>query len=135
MTLPSCFAILNEQYFENLLLSVNSAASESELQDLITKVYGDISLLQSTLESQLALLGPIEALLTPPGASISDLVTWVSNYITNVLTPLFKPFATYTAQITALVAAVTTLSEAIETVATQKGFHVTIPSIETICTL
>lgn len=135
MPLPNCFAILNPAYFENLLLSVNAAATETELQALINQVYADISLLESTITSQLAFLGPISALLSAPSASPGAIVTWITGLIDNVLTPLVKPLATYAAQLTALAAAVASLTTAIEDAASLKGFTVTIPPIAIVCTL
>lgn len=134
MPLPSCFDILNESYFTNLVLSINAATTETELQILVDKVYADIAMLNSTIESQITLLGPIAALLSPPSASFGSIISWITSMIT-VLTQLYKPFFTYAAQLTALTSAVATLTIAINDAASLKGFSITIPSIAPVCSL
>lgn len=132
--LPKCFSILNADYFTNLIPQINATASESELQDLVNRVYGDLSTLVSTIQSQIALLGPIEALLSPP-TDLGSLISWVGNFITGFLTPYLTPFLNYAAQLTAIADQVTSLTSAIESAASGKGFSITIPSVEAVCTL
>lgn len=132
--LPNCFGILNEAHFANLVLSINAAASAEELQALINAAFADISMLQSTLESQITFLGPLAAVLTPPGADPGKIVTWITSLIA-VLEQMYKPFLTYAEQLIALAAAVATLSAAIAAAASLNGFSITIPSIEVSCTL
>jgi len=149
--LPSCFSLLNLDYFNNILAQINALSASippnatlaeltaiaAELQSTIDSIYSDISLLESTITSQIALLGPIVALLTAPAANPAAIVTWLTSFITDFLTPYVKPYVTYAAQLTALNAQVAILTAAFEELASTKlpGFTITIPPITIGCTL
>jgi hypothetical protein len=135
MSLPSCFSQLNPAFFENLIPSINTCATQAELQVLANQIMAEISLLESTLTSQVAFLEPIQALLTAPGANVTALATWIENFITGFLTPYFKPYLIMAAQLTALAAEVTTLVSAIEAAAENIGVEIVIPPITIGCTL
>lgn len=132
--MTACFPLLNSQYFDNLVLSVNAAQTEAELQALVNTVYADLSLIESTITSQLAFLAPINALLTVPGANFGDIITWITGVI-GVLTQMYAPFITMTAQLAALPADIASLSAAIASAAASKGFTITIPSVSVVCEL
>lgn len=150
MSLPKCFQILNLAYFENLELSLlgigdavppNASVAElqeiaNQLQAMVDEVYGDISLLESTITSQIALISPIVALLTAP-TNPTELLTWVQTFITSFLTPYVIPFTTGTNQLIALGVQVADLTAAIENLASTKlpGFTITIPPIVIGCSL
>jgi hypothetical protein len=150
-SLPKCFNLLNDDYFNNLISSLtavgdaippNASLAElqaiaADLQSTVDSVYGDISLLESTITSQIALLGPIAALLTAPGANPTAIVTWITSFITDFLTPYVIPFTTYASQLTALGVQVAALTAAIENLAATKlpGITITIPPIVIGCTL
>ena len=148
--LPSCFSLLNLDYFNNILAQINAlsgsippnatlaelTAIAAELQSTIDDIYADISLLESTITSQIALLGPLVALLTAP-TNLGEIVTWLSSFVTDFLTPYLKPYETYAAQLIALNAQVAILTAAIEELASTKlpGITITIPPITIGCTL
>jgi hypothetical protein len=139
--LPLCFGNVNTQWFTQLQAQINAySASLShdvppELQAMINEAYGDIALVQSTIQSQLAFLGPLEALLTAPEADLTKIVTWISNYITSVLTPLYAPFAKLSAQVSALEDQVSATTSAIQGLASLKGWSINIPPTDPFCTL
>lgn len=135
MTLPSCFSLLNADYFSNIQTNIGACKTGAELQALVNDVFASISLLESTITSQIAFLGPIEALLTPPTSSLGSIVTWITSFITDYLTPMLKPYAIYASQLTALAAEVTTLTAAITAAAANLGVSITIPPITIGCTL
>lgn len=132
--LPPCFPILNPNYFSNLVLSVNGAGTEAELQALVNTVFTDLSILQSNIDSQIALLAPLLAALTAPTGSFGSIISWANSLIT-VLTQQYKPYLTYPTQLVALASAVATLTTAINAAATAKGFSITIPTVGPVCTL
>lgn len=129
--MTQCYAPLNAAYFTNLTAQINAAQTAAELQALVDGAFHDLSLLESTITSQIAFLGPILALLAAPAANPAAIVTWITSYITSVLTPLVAPYAIYAAQLTALTAEVTALTSAINA----RGLGVSIPSVGVICTL
>jgi hypothetical protein len=134
MSLPTCFPILNTNFFGNLVNEINGATSEAQLQALVTRAFAEISMMESTLTSQLAFLEPIEALLTPP-TNLAQLVTFAQSVITNVIEPLLKPVLNVPLQLAAIATEVATVTAAIEAIASGKGFSITIPSISIGCTL
>lgn len=131
---PPCFDLLNLEYFTNLTLQINATESEIGLQVLVNTVFADLSVLESTITSQLAFLAPINVLLTPPGANFSDIINWITGMI-GVLTLMYQPFITMTAQLPALTIQIAALTAAIEAQATLKGFSITIPTISIVCEL
>jgi hypothetical protein len=137
MTMPPCFPLINLQFFSNLESEINGAVSAEELQSLINRVFGEISVLESTLTSQLAFLGPIEALLTSPASNPGAIVTWITTLITDFLTPILKPVIVMTAQLAELPIQIAALTAAIESVAASKfpAISITIPPISIGCSL
>lgn len=133
-SLPSCFNLLNLDYFINLTLQIGSTEIEVDLQALTDQVFADISLLESTITSQLAFLGPLAALLTTPGANFTDIINWINGVI-GLLTMMYAPYLTMTAQLPALAIQITALTAAINAQAALKGFSITIPTISVICEL
>ena len=113
---------------------INGTSSEAELQALVTQAFAQISLLESTLTSQLGFLEPLEALISPP-TSPTEVITWVTNFITNFLEPLIKPVLNVPLQLAAIATEVAEVTAAIEAVASLKGFSITIPPITIGCSL
>jgi hypothetical protein len=136
MSLPKCFDILNDGYFDALSLRIHAAGSPVELQALVNEAYAQLSLLQSTIESQIAALGPIEALLISP-TDLPGLITWAQNLITSFLGPYFAAYAKLLAQVTALATKVADLEADITAVAALKfpEVEITIPGISIGCRL
>jgi hypothetical protein len=141
LDLPLCFPTLNTAWFTQLQAQINAySASQShdvppELQKLINAAYGDIALLKSTINSQLAFLGPLEALLTAPEADLAKIVTWISDYINAALTPLVAPIAKFTAQLTAIEDQISATTAAIEGLASQMNWSIDIPATDPFCNL
>lgn len=133
-SLPSCFSLLNDGYFTSLVNQIGEIESEAELQNLANEVMADISLLMSTLSSQLSFLAPIEALLTPPGASLGAIVSWITSLI-GVLTAMYKPYAIMTEQLAQIAVEVATITAALEAAASRIGVSITIPTPSIGCTL
>jgi len=112
--MAACFQLLNVDYFNNLISEINSAMTPEQLQEIVNSAFNDISTLESTMTGQLALLAPINALLTIPATNPAAIVTWITSLITDVLTPMYQPYITMTAQIAALIVQIAELTAAIE---------------------
>jgi hypothetical protein len=139
--MTACFNLLNTAYFTNIINQINSAGTPEELQAIIDTAFSDIQNLESTMTGQLALLAPINILLTAPGANLTALATWISTFITSVLTPIYKPYITMTAQLAELAVEVSAVIAAAEAAAEKLkqfhiGFELKIPTISAnFCTI
>jgi hypothetical protein len=125
--LPKCFNLLNLTYFANLTLRIDNVGTAAELQALINEVFADLSVLESVMTSQIALLLP----LTSAPTDLGSVISWITSFINSFI----GPYANLALQLTALAAQVAILIAAIEAVAAAKGFSVTIPSVGVVCTL
>jgi hypothetical protein len=138
---PLCFPTLNTQWFTDLQAAINgyhgstSAQVPPELQTLIDAAYGDIALLKSTITSQLAFLGPLQALMGAPEADLAKIVTWISDFINAVLAPMIAPIAKFNAQLMAIEGQVTATTAAIEGLASANNWTINIPGTDPFCTL
>ena len=103
--------IVNLSYFTNLTASINGASSCAELQALVTQAFSSLAAQEAAIKAELAALQPILALLSPP--TLGSIITWVTSFISLVLTPMIKPTITYAAQLTALAAQISALIAAI----------------------
>jgi hypothetical protein len=125
--MTACFTLLNADYFSNLVTQINESGTEAQLQTLVTKVYGDLSMLVSTMTGQIGLLAP---LLTAP-TDLPSVITW----ITSLIESFAKPSANLALSLAAITTQVATLTAAIEAVATARGWSITVPSVGVICTI
>jgi len=132
--LPACFPLINANYFNNIETQIGVVVSAAELQALTNRVMAELSLLESTLTSQLSFLAPINALLTAPAANLGAIVAWITNMIV-VLEEMYKPYVNIVAELAALPAIIAALVAAIEAAALRLNVTITIPSVGVICTL
>jgi hypothetical protein len=135
MSLPPCFTLLNAAFFENYILQIGNCDTAAELQSLTNAVMAELSLLESTLTSQISFLAPIEALLTAPESNPAAIVTWITSFITDFLTPFLKPYVIMAEQLAAIPVEIALLVAAIEAAAARLGVSITIPSVTIGCTL
>src|SRR5471030_549328 len=94
MSLPKCFDLLNIKFFDNISVHVEARETIEELQALVDTVFTDISMLESTLTSQIPLLEPLNALLTIPAVNPAAMVAWITTFINDFLNPILKPYVT-----------------------------------------
>jgi hypothetical protein len=136
MGMPSCFPNLNLQWFLNVQASISGAGTAEELQQIISTAFADIAPLNSTIESQLAYLAPIEALLTAP-LNPAEVITWVSNFITGFLGPYYAPQIQLTAQLASIITQIAALTALAEEVASAKfpGITINFPSVAPFCSI
>ena len=127
---PQGSQLLNTTQIANLTTSVNSASSCAELQELVTQAFASLGAIKEGINSELATLTPMLALLSPPSASPSTIVTWLTSFINDFLTPQMKPSITYAAQLTELATQITSLTSAINTASSKfPGCSISIPTI------
>jgi hypothetical protein len=121
---------INLAQFTHMTAAINGARSCAELEALVIQAFGSLGAVKSAITSELAAVEPILALLTPPGANLSEIVTYIEKLITAFITPLAKPAVTYASQITALTVQIAALTAAISSA--QAKFHscsITVPSL------
>lgn len=112
-------ALVNTEYFQGLTDQVNSCQSCAQLQALSTQSLTALNAQLAAVNAQIAAFAPLQALLSPPGASPADIVGWITGLIDDYLTPQFQPYITLQAQLPALTLAVSDLTDAINTKALQ----------------
>lgn len=105
---------VNSAYFESLKSQINCAGSCEELQQLATDALQLVSDQIAGISQQLEPLNKLQDLLEIP-ANPGEAVTWIGNYITIVLTPMYKPYQTYVQQLAALPAVISDLQQTINT--------------------
>lgn len=122
---------LNAAYFAALTAQVNAINKCSELQSVVDEAFDALKDVNSGLTAQIARIAPILALLEAPDADLTKIVTWITNFITNYLAPGLAPYAVMIEQQAEMIAAVASLTTAIENAATRIGgsCEITIPPI------
>jgi hypothetical protein len=121
---------LNTAYFSNLTNAIGAAGSRAELQALVTEAFGSLAAVQGAITSELASVEPLLALLTPPGANPTAIVTWLTAFITAYLTPLVKPAVIYALQLTELATQVAALTAVITSAEAQfASCSISVPSL------
>lgn len=115
--IPQGSTLVNTSTFDNLIDSVNACDSCAQLQSVVNEAFASINAVKAGIESELASLTPVLALLSPPSASPGAIVTWLTSFITVTLTPMTKPTITYAAQLTEMVEQIAAVSVAINAAA------------------
>lgn len=109
---PQGSSIVNVPQFEKMLERVNNVNSCEQLQrvtdDLLNSLYAQLQAVTDQMEK----VAPILALLDAP-TSPEDVITWVADFIENILHPLYAPMLTYPTQLATQGIQVTTLIAAI----------------------
>ncbi len=109
---PQGNSIVNVPQFEKMLERVNNVNSCEQLQrvtdDLLESLYAQLKAVTDQMEK----VAPILALLEAP-TSPSDVITWIADFIENILHPLYAPMLTYPTQLATQGVQITTLIAAI----------------------
>jgi hypothetical protein len=134
--LAACFKLINTDFFGNFTLQIQRCEDPLQLQQIINDFFAELSTLEGVLEGELLYLLNAQGLLTIP-TSPTDVLTWVSSYITNVLTPFLKPIVTITAQVAQIASLVETAESAIQEVINAKfpDASILIPTVTISCTV
>lgn len=116
--IPQGSEILNLEYYVALNAQMNKARTCAELQALVNEALPSIAATKAAIEAEMAELLPMLALLSVP-TDPTAVVTWVSNYISHILTPYLRPYTVYGAQLAALTSQIATLEALINTKASE----------------
>ena len=134
--LPKCFDILNDGYFANMQDALHATGNPVQFQQLINDIFADLSLLISTITSQIEALGPIAALLQAP-TDLAAVISWINDLINSVLGPYIIAYAKLVAQVAAITQMVADIQATIESIKDLKfpDIDIEIPSITIGCKL
>lgn len=110
---------INLDYFEGLKKSIEGCASCEQLQEVTAETFASVTATMESMTAQLEQLQPLLALLEPPGANLSQLATWITDFITGYLTPQLKPVIALPVQFAAITAQMAELPEIIAAKAAQ----------------
>ena len=115
--IPQGSTLINTDHFVNLTASVNACESCAQLQSLTNDAFASMNAIKAGIQTELAALAPILALLSPPSASPGAIVSWITGFISGTLTPMVKPTITYAAQLSATLTQIANVTAAIEAAA------------------
>lgn len=135
--MTSCFQLISPTYFVDMTAQIDSIETAADLQALVDNLYPQLSLTLSTMTAQIALLAPM-AVLANPVTNLAGALTFISHLQSTLIAPLVIPSVEMPLQIAAITAQITTMTAAIEALASTKfpGVTITIPPIDTsICTI
>ena len=102
---------INPDYFMNQIARLESAGSCAELQEMTTEIMASLKGMTDGITAQMESIAPILALLQTP----SNPITWIASFITHVLTPMYKPYISYTAQLAQVIISIAELTTTIQT--------------------
>ncbi len=111
---PQGSGLINTEYFASLTQQAQGCKTCEDLQRFSTEAMGSLQAQMGAIAENMAVFQPMLALLEPPTADPAKLLTWITDYISAVLTPQLKPAITMVAQIPVLTAAVAELASAIQ---------------------
>lgn len=127
--IPQGSALINTDHFVNIIDSINNVEACDELQELVNSSMASINAVKANITAELAKLMPVLALTSPPGANLTGIVTWITDFIDLTLTPMVKPTITYADQLTATLAEIAKVVTAIEAAAARlTTCSITMPS-------
>jgi hypothetical protein len=110
---PQGSEIFDAEYFSKLTERVNGATNCEELQLVTNDVMLSIAALKAAINDQLSKINIILPLLTPPGANLSAIVSWITNFINGFLTPMTLPTVNFPTILVDLALQITNLTNAI----------------------
>lgn len=127
--LPQGTSLINTDSFVNTIDSINACKECAQLQALVNDAFASINAIKANIQAELAKLVPVLSLTTPPGASLTGIVTWITGFIDNTLKPMVKPAITFAAQLTATLDEIAKVEAAISAAAARlTSCTITIPS-------
>lgn len=121
---------INTDYINSLIDKINASNNCQDLQANIDFVMERLNKQMQSLTDQLSKASGIAALLEIPTNPVSA-VLWIKNFIEGVLMPMYQPYLTAIAQITALANAIQDIISSINAkLNTIQGCSIDIPSID-----
>lgn len=127
---PQGSATLNTTVIDNMIAQVNACNVCADLQAMVSAAFASLAPIKAAINAEITSLEAAAGSLTPPGASLTGIVTWITDLINNVLTPILKPLQTYIAQLTLLESKIAELTTAIAAAEARiTSCSISIPSI------
>lgn len=122
--------MIDPAFFADARRRIDAVTTCEDLADAALSLQA-VAEVQAEINKRLAELQPMLALLTPPGANLTKLATWVSDFIGAVLTPYLRPIEVYTVQLAQLASEAAALAAAIEAKRNSLGnCSINLPSVE-----
>lgn len=119
---PQGTAPVNADYFDKLTTQINSIDLCADLQALVNGVMASLQAEISAIEEEIAAILP---LLTIP-TDLGSVITWITNFIA----PMQAAYTKFVAQLAAMLAKITALTDAIASAASRiTSCSITIPPI------
>jgi hypothetical protein len=118
--------LINTEYFDAEVDQVNAILEGPRLQTFVTGRINAWIAQQTAMLEQLSILGPMFALVSVP-TNPSEVVTWITNYVSDILGPLLVPYNNYIAQVGALDAQVLALVAAMENRSVELNYPIIVP--------
>ena len=120
--------LINTDQFTGYINQINSINTCAQLQSVVSDLIPSLNAQASSITQQIAVLAPMIALLTAPGANLTAIANYIESFIDNYLTQQLAPYVAYQTQATALAAQIATLTAAITSAAGRiPGCSITIP--------
>lgn len=110
---PQGSSIVDTAYFDKAIAQINRVTTLPDLNAITAKLLPSIEAQTAGVTSELAALTPALGLLTLNPANLPGVITFISDFVTHVLTPQLKPTITYAAQLTATATKLAELTTAI----------------------
>lgn len=127
---PQATQLVNPAHFSNLTKSFNGAQSCEQLQSLVSDAFESLAAVKSEINAELAKLQPLLELLHIPGANLTEIVTWIKNFVEGYLTAMLGPVTTYTAQLAQFELQLAALGLAVEQAASRfPSCSVSVPAL------
>ncbi len=114
-------APFNAQVFARLREQVDALDRCDQLARLSGEIQAAADGVVAGINEQLAVIEPIMALMTAPGANPAQIVTWLTDFISAVLTPVVKPYATLPLQLAQVTAELAQLTAALQSASSRIG--------------
>lgn len=110
---------VNIEYFQGLQRSIEGCATCEQLQEVTAETFASVTATMESMTAELERLQPLLALLEAPGANLSQLATWITDFIEGYLRPQFGPALTIPVQLAAITAQMAALPAIIAAKAAQ----------------
>jgi prefoldin subunit 5 len=110
---PQGTSIINPQYFSNLVAQIDAINVCADLQTLATTVMADLQAAKNAIEAEIAKLLPGQSLLTMSISDLGSVISFLTNFQSNVLALILGPYTTLVAQLTQLLSQIESVVSAI----------------------
>jgi hypothetical protein len=128
--IPQGSTSLNAEMFAQLRARIDACDVCADLQAIVNEAFASLSALKAAIDEELERLAPILALLTVPAVNPGAIVSWISDYITSVLTPQIKPYLVQIEQLQKIVTEIAAVTASIQAAAARMtNCSISIPAL------